>query len=493
MKKSLLLSLLIGLFVVHLILFKGFIVDDAFITFRYVQQWVHGHGLVYNVGERVEGYSNFLWIVLLVPLAGLGVELTLAAKAMGALLCLLTLLLVWKASGQIGHPRIAPWLLAVSSPFAAWALGGLETPLFTFLLFLSGSLFLKEEEEEKGWLSGPLFGLLALSRPEGLLFALSTVLFRIWYLYRLKKPPSRRDGWRAASCGGIFIPYFLWRWAYYGYPLPNTVYAKSLGLHPRAFLEGGFYLYASIKEAGGLFFLAVPLVLAWTSPGPSLLVRYWSLNLGLYALFVILGGGDWMPLQRFLVHLLPALFLLVQAGFHRLLSLWPDHWRKMVLLLLIGGQMGYFLGVSAEHRFIEGIGGGPLVPRDNEMVRFLQRNVRPGDTIALTDAGYLAYRLPLEVRVVDMVGLTDEHIAHRPVQLPGGLLGRGDAFGKWDIDYVLAQRPRFVQVNIVAQTPEGKWVTNFTGTTLLVNDPRFQRTYRPVDEPGISGLFVREP
>ncbi|MGC9082850.1 MAG: hypothetical protein ACP5ME_06690 [Anaerolineae bacterium] len=164
-----------------------------------------------------------------------------------------------------------------------------------------------------------------------------------------------------------------------------------------------------------------------------------------------------------------------------------------MLLLLIGGQMGYFLGVSAEHRFIEGIGDGPLVPRGNEMVRFLQRNVRPGDTIALTDAGYLAYRLPLEVRVVDMVGLTDEHIAHRPVQLPGGLLGRGDAFGKWDIDYVLAQKPRFVQVNIVGQTPEGKWVTNFTGTTLLVNDPRFQRTYRPVDEPGISGLFVREP
>lgn len=486
------LPFLIGLFFVHLILFKGFVVDDAFITFRYVQQWVHGHGLVYNVGEQVEGYSNFLWIVLLAPFAILGIELTVAAKALGALLGLLTLLLVWKVSGEIESPRVAPWLLVASGPFVAWTVGGLETPLFTFLLLLSGHLFLKEENKEKGWLSGPLFGLLALSRPEGLLFAGGTFLFRIWRLYRPKKPPSPHDGWRAAGFGIVFVPYLFWRWTYYGYPLPNTVYAKSLGLHPRALLEGAFYLYTSVKEAGGFFFIALPLFLAWAGPGPSLLVRYWSLNLGLYALFVILGGGDWMPLQRFLVHILPALFLLVQVGWSRLSSLGSDRWRRIGLLLLIGGQVGYLLGSSAAHRFIEGVGSGPPVPEDSEVVRFLQQNVHPGDTIALTDAGYIAYRLPLEIRVVDMVGLTDEHIAHRPVQLPGGLLGRGDAFGKWDVDYVLAQQPRFVQVNLLSQTPEGEFLTNFTGTTLLVNDPRFREVYRLVSGPGISGIFVRE-
>ncbi|MGC9082851.1 MAG: hypothetical protein ACP5ME_06695 [Anaerolineae bacterium] len=249
MKKSLLLSLLIGLFVVHLILFKGFIVDDAFITFRYVQQWVHGHGLVYNVGERVEGYSNFLWIVSLAPFARLGVELTLAAKAMGALLCLLTLLLVWKASGQIGHPRIAPWLLAVSSPFAAWALGGLETPLFTFLLFLSGSLFLKEEEEEKGWLSGPLFGLLALSRPEGLLFALSTVLFRIWYLYRLKKTPIPPRRVACCELRWDFYPVFPLALGLLWLPSPQYRLCQVVGASPPRF-SGGWILPVRQHQRG---------------------------------------------------------------------------------------------------------------------------------------------------------------------------------------------------------------------------------------------------
>ncbi|MGQ9594071.1 MAG: hypothetical protein ACUVXH_06020, partial [Anaerolineae bacterium] len=61
----------------------GFLVDDAYIGLRYVRQAVRGQGWVYNVGERVEGYSNFLWLVLLLPAAAAGVEGVLAAKALG--------------------------------------------------------------------------------------------------------------------------------------------------------------------------------------------------------------------------------------------------------------------------------------------------------------------------------------------------------------------------------------------------------------------------
>ena len=132
------------------------------------------------------------------------------------------------------------------------------------------------------------------------------------------------------------------------------------------------------------------------------------------------------------------------------------------------------------------------MPNGGARVAYLCRYVCPGDTIAVIDAGIIAYRLPLETRVVDMVGLTDVHIAHQPVRLLGGLFGRGDAFGKWDVDYVLAQKPRFVQVNILGKTVEGEWLTNFTGTTLLINDHRFQMAYRLVTEPEGTGVFVRE-
>jgi arabinofuranosyltransferase len=477
-------------FVAHIALFKGFIVDDAFITFRYVQQWVHGHGLVYNIGERVEGYSNFLWILLLAPFAHLGIELTLAAKGLGVLLGLLTLYLTWRAARQAEGPEVAPFFLVAAAPFAAWTMGGLETLLFTFLLLLSGYIFLEEEAKGKGYLSGFLFGLLALSRPEGLLFALVAAGFRVWQLYRLKFRPARRDLLRLLSIGAVVVPFFLWRWTYYGYPLPNTVYAKSLGLHPRAFLEGLFYLYQTLHGVGGVFFVGLLALFALTAPNPSQAVLFWSLSLGAYALFIVIGGGDWMSMQRFAVHILPPLCLVLQAGWSRLRALWHPR-RGFWLALLLAGQIGYLLGYSLEQRFLNGTGNGPLLPQDSPAIAYLRQHVQPGETIAVIDAGLIAYRLPLEVRVVDMVGLTDAHIAHQPVQLPGGLWGRGDAFGKWDVDYILAQQPRFVQVNIIGETADGGWMTNFTGTTLLVNDPRFRQMYRLVDAPGVSGIFAR--
>jgi hypothetical protein len=100
----------------------------------------------------------------------------------------------------------------------------------------------------------------------------------------------------------------------------------------------------------------------------------------------------------------------------------------------------------------------------------------------------------LEARVVDMFGLADAHIAHLTPQFPSGLLGRGDAFGKWDVDYVLAQNPRFVQVHILGQKENGELIAQHTAQRLLVNDPRFRARYRQVsDKPELSGLFERIP
>ena len=53
--------------------FRRFIGDDAFISFRYARNWVEGNGLVWNAGEAVEGYTNFLWVVVMAAGLGAGV------------------------------------------------------------------------------------------------------------------------------------------------------------------------------------------------------------------------------------------------------------------------------------------------------------------------------------------------------------------------------------------------------------------------------------
>ena len=67
----------------------AWLADDSFVSFRYAWNLVHGHGLVYNAGERVEGYSNLLWTLLMAGGLTLGVAPEVASKALGILCWLL--------------------------------------------------------------------------------------------------------------------------------------------------------------------------------------------------------------------------------------------------------------------------------------------------------------------------------------------------------------------------------------------------------------------
>ena len=158
---------------------------------------------------------------------------------------------------------------------------------------------------------------------------------------------------------------------------------------------------------------------------------------------------------------------------------------------LVLGQVGYLLFGSLEYSFTSGIRNAPLIPDGGPIAEALRQHVQPGDTIALVDAGIFAYVMPLDVRAVDMVGLADEHIAHRSPQFPNGLLGRGDGFGKWDVAYVLAQQPKVIVVHLRGQT-DGVWLTDFTGTTLLINGLRFQEQYELFSGGEFGGVFVRK-
>lgn len=491
-----LLAFGVGVWVLH-----GFLVDDAYIGLRYVRQAARGLGWVYNVGERVEGYSNFLWLVLLLPAAAAGVEGILAAKALGMAAGAAALVVGWALARRLlqeeGLPEgWAGWaavLLGCNPAFAAWAVGGLEAPLFALLVAL-GAWRLSVERGKEGafpW-SAVLLGLAAMTRPEGGLFFLLALAEGVPAWVRQRALPPRVWRWMAVFAF-LFGPYLAWRWAYYGYLLPNTVYVKAWGLHPRAFLEGTYYLYQLATLHGGLAFaLGLPAaVFLLPSGGTARRLALWA---GAYLLLVWVGGGDWMPLGRLGVHVLPLAGALAVAGAARLAALGGARGSRWATGIL-AGVAALFALQTADLRFVQGVGAGPCVPPPSGQARYLQGHVRPGEVVALTDAGHIAYFLPLDTRVVDMVGLTDVHIAHLPVQFPGGLFARGNGFGRWDVDYVLAQEPAWVQVNILEGDPRGGTArTNWTGTDRLLADPRFQEAYAYVvepEDPEVRGLFRR--
>src|SRR6185436_3393334 len=114
---------------------RSWICDDAFISYRYAENLAHGIGLVFNPGERVEGYSNFLWTLFSALVIAGGGKPELWAPVVSAACALATLALVMTFLYRRGrHPGVVGILLAANTGFAAWATSGLETALYTLLV-----------------------------------------------------------------------------------------------------------------------------------------------------------------------------------------------------------------------------------------------------------------------------------------------------------------------------------------------------------------------
>lgn len=243
-----------------------FLADDAFISFRYVSNSRLGFGYVWNAPpfRPVEGYTSFLWVVLLdVVWRMTGVAPPATANIMTLLFSLLTLGLTCHLVLRLPwRPELRPWrhaLLALvllgivtHRTFLTWASSGFETALFGFLVLAWMAIVLGGDlDNGKTTLTaGLLAALLALTRPEGILFALSTLA-----LLGMQMGPGRRRGWRWDGAWGVvpllLVPaHLLWRHGFYGTWLPNTYHAKVVGAWPES---GVRYVLSFVLEYGVWF------------------------------------------------------------------------------------------------------------------------------------------------------------------------------------------------------------------------------------------------
>jgi len=264
MKKTHLSIALVAIIVLILLLhvnYLRFVCDDAFISFRYAKNFVEGHGLVYNIGERVEGYTNFLWTLLLSLFMNMGLDPVVMSQVLGVLFSLATIFLLLRLNRQL-YPEgsifnyLAPLFLACCGAYAAWSTGGLETSLFTFLVLL-GSFFLIAGVDNPKHLahSGIVFALACMTRLDGLILAFVTFGFLLYLVVSGKKVEVK--GLLLWSLFFLipFLLYFAWRWSYYGKMLPNTFYIKVAGA---AYYQQGFSYLLSFVERFWIWFMVIP-------------------------------------------------------------------------------------------------------------------------------------------------------------------------------------------------------------------------------------------
>lgn len=236
--------------------------DDAYITFRFAQHLADGQGLVWNIGgERVEGFTSLLHVLLLATGIKLGITPWLGSLIISIVSVLATvsmiLWIVWRQIGYI-HPLAASMagIYLIDSITAIHTTSGLETQLFVAMLcacFLFAYLFV----ESSGWLSAILLGvfifLSCLCRPEAVIYGLGTYFALAIYclLTASYKENIREKLAKLTVSSGIVLfcglTYVFWKWNYFGYILPNPYYVKSNKFSFAGIVEVTDYLKHLIK------------------------------------------------------------------------------------------------------------------------------------------------------------------------------------------------------------------------------------------------------
>ncbi len=329
----------------------NFVTDDAYISFVYSRNLAEHGELAFNLGAPVEGYTNFLWTVLLAVGMLLGVPPELSSRVLGTGFAIGVLFLAFRlterlladrkpgadpAAPAVGWAYLPPMLLACSSGFACWSSGGLESQLFTFLVLYAIDAYVAADAPGQGGRLkgvGIALALAAMTRPEGLIVTALIGVHRL--AINLGRDRRLKPSVDELICLGAFLtlwaPWFAWRWSYYGWPFPNTYYVKAAGettaAYDQAMREAGLhYVWVWLTQTRLIW--AAPLValgLLWARPRER---RFGFTSLAapllvVYLAYVVSVGGDFMGLHRFILPLYVIAAIAVTLGLARLAQLVP--------------------------------------------------------------------------------------------------------------------------------------------------------------------------
>jgi len=452
--------------------------DDAFISLRYAQRLLEGHGLTWTDGPPVEGYSNLLWILGCALLGALGIDLVDTPVVLGISSAIATIAAVVYAFPPRSWSQSLPgfaaaMFIALAGPIGLWAVAGLEGCLVGALLAWAIVLLRPlVDGSSTGWKSIVLPGIplafLCLTRPDG------PVLVVAMCAFLLMRARSREAAFRSIAVGVlpglVTLGQIAFRLAYYGDWLPNTARAKvaftaarlndgigcvaSAGFSSYAlWVPATFALYVAWRDQARRprILLLVTLFVVWTAYSATVTCQAFGYRMLIpcYVLlaFLVAESLDWLQDRSATIRgvaWVTTLALLVVFGRaqQRDKNIAMAHWRNPPVAV-----MASTVGTTLRHAFEE---RDPLV--------------------AVDAAGAIPYFSRL--RSIDMLGLNDAHIArHHDASFGHGVQGHELGDGA----YVLSREPDIIVSGVLGMSRPA-----FRGGREMEADPRFHELYRRV-------------
>ncbi len=435
--EELLEKILVGWFLIlfGLILIRNaWLSDDSYITLRVVDNFVNGYGLRYNIDERVQPYTHPLWMFLISGIYFFTREGYLTLLLLSFVFSLLTVAFIaFRFAATPVSALLAILTMILSQSFMDFSTSGLENPLTHLFSLVILLLYLKQEARFKTVLQMAFLVCLAtLNRMDTLLLFLPMLAVWVWRSGLFK-------GIFAAGLG--FLPFALWEIfsiLYYGFPFPNTAYAK-LGADVgtgRLFVQALFYFLHSVETDP-----LTPLVIFLGLLIPFLVGNRKHIpviaGVVLYLVYLLRIGGDFMGGRFFSAPFLIMVALIATYPLTTTIRTWP---LPFVVVLIMGLCSSNPTLIIPERRTApregESIFAGYISPRgiSNEKLYYFYRsgliNANPDLAIAweggpirgtehskvrvVNCAGFYGYDCPREVHIVDIWALIDPLLARLP-------------------------------------------------------------------------------
>lgn len=504
-----------------------FVCDDAFITFRYARNLASGNGLVYNLGERVEGYSNFLWTLLCAALYAVRLNLPQAAPAVSTACAAALLVYVYATLRRRCQVAPLPAALATafmscSMPFVIWSSGGLETMPFALALFVlferlvfayaeSGAVphdnrrgdarrkpaaraassqpTVREDAPTAGrwstWITAGVLALLvALLRTEGICWALVVLALAAAGRVLCRKPDLRPLAIAAAVLLVGFGAYFAWRYAYYGTALSNTAAAKAEFSADR--LRRGFDYVAVLFLTVTSLFAIFPAIVVVLRSMPSRQSMPLSLMALAFPVYAVVVSGDFMTFGRFVVPALPFMALCVGR---MLAAIDRGSIGRRALAALLGAgliALGLLPGwdvhlvpesVRARHHFRKNT---PKYQSELAQWKYQKENAadwalqgaalrqiaRAGDSLVIGAIGAVGYYS--ELYIFDKFGLVSPAVAQRPTSAAADRSPGHDKLVEPDWFIQHGDRPTFLDAKLIREPSRMSFAQALQGYATLL-------------------------
>ncbi len=460
----------------HSFYYYPFFVDDAYISLRYADRFITGQGLTWNDGYYVEGYSNFLWVMLVSALGTIGFDLVAAGRAV----CLLSSVATMAAFARYiqvhlgGRPIIiflANMAFAFTAPVAVWSVGGLEATLSMALLtwaFVIGLPLLQAPSLKRAALCGLMLGLNCITRPEGVFF---TAIFAACLFIFARTPRKGLILSLAMMCcvsAAFFAAHTGFRLWYYGQWVPNTYYAKVSGITYARLITG--YLY-TVKSTASFLPLVLLVCLQFdkivrqkANGRERSVVATCMVILLAWLVSLTIAGGDLEPSYR---HILPAvpLFILMAIEAMGMDKAIANDKKTAIFYAYI---LACFMWLQHSMEENDKNYYFPFEAQASELGKWLNTHYKDSQPlIAVTHAGAIPYYSKLPT--IDTLGLNDLYLTHhRPDSFGTGLLGHELFNG----DYVMSRRPDA----LIMYTGRSNWLYAHD----MVESAEFQAEYKQV-------------